>query len=235
MSKATLHIASALDLLERLHEVRAQNLANVNTTGYRRRIASADAFARALRKAGGLPLAGLRVDVDFTPGRLEETGRPTDLALEGEGFFAVETERGVRYTRDGSFVLDREGRLVASDGAPVLGASGPIETDPSLGPIEISGDGSVLQRGTVVGRLRIVRFEDTSALVPEQGGRFRADGTEPLEATETRVVAGFLERSNVEPIDELVQMIAGFRAFEAAQKALVSIDRVRGEALDPRN
>ncbi len=235
MNGGLLHAASALNLLGKMQDTRAQNIANADTTGYRKRIASAEAFANALRSASGLRLPTGRQDVDTAQGNLRVTESPTDLAIHGKGFFALETERGVRFTRNGAFHVNAEGDLVAADGARVLGENGPIQLDPARGPLQVDPTGAVSQGKDRVGRLRIVEFEDDASLVPESDGRYREGPTSlPRDATDSSVSQGFLESSNVNVVDELVQMIAGFRAFEAAQKTVIGIDRIHGVGIGSR-
>lgn len=235
MNGGILHAAAALDLLGKMQDTRAQNLANASTVGYRKRVASVQAFASAMRQAAGLTLPDYREDVDHTSGVLTPTGQNLDLALEGKGFFAVETARGVRFTRNGNFALDGQGFLVAHDGARVLGQAGPLQADPARGSLAIDARGEVSQDGEPLGRLRVVEFQNLQRLIPEDSGRFReGPDAEPFESLESRVQQGYLENANVNVVDELVAMIAGLRAFEAAQRALSGIDRTRAEGLDAR-
>ena len=235
MDSGSLHAAAALDVLSRMHDVRAQNIANADTTGYPRRVATADAFSNSLRKASGMTLPDLAEDVDFTQGELKSTDSPNDLAISGPAFFALETAQGTRYTRNGAFNTNAEGFLVSADGARVLGQGGPIQVDPTQGPISVQASGAIIQNNAEVGRLKLVEFGNVRKLIADRDGRFREDsGSEPRDAGTSTVQQGYLERANVNVIDEMVQMIAGFRAFEAAQKALSSIDRIRQEATNPR-
>lgn len=233
MNGGILHSAAAMDLLGRIQEARAQNLANADTAGYRKRISSAEAFAAALRQAGGLALPAYQGRIDFRPGDLRPTGGELDVAVEGKGFFSLETQEGVRFTRNGNFNLDGQGFLTAADGARVLGENGPIQADPLRGPLAFAENGDVLQANELLGRLRIVEFADPARLQPDGDGRFvEGAGADPTDSVESRVHQGYLEGSNVNVVDELVQMISGFRAFESAHKALVGIDRIRGEAIN---
>jgi len=235
MNGGLLHAASALDMLGKMQDIRAQNIANANTTGYRRRIGSAEAFASSLKQAGGVRLATLREDVDSSQGNLRQTGAANDLALEGKGFFSLETEQGVRFTRNGAFHVHSSGDLVASDGARVLGEGGPIQVDPGRGPISVDERGNVTQENERVATLRVVEFEQQTRLQAEANGRWRAGpGANPTDAKETTVRQGFLESSNVNVVDELVQMISGLRAFESAQKSMQGIDRIRSRAVGGR-
>lgn len=237
MNGGLLQSAAGMDLATRIQDLRAQNISNANTIGYRKKLASAEAFSSSLRAAAGLTLPDYKEDIDFTPGLTTLTGEPLDVAVDGDGYFTIETEQGPRYTRNGNFSLDADATLVAFDGQPVLGTSGPIQFDPARGPATINRNGEVFQDGENIGKLSIARFADQRALIPQGDGRFRAAPNVPAEeATDASVLQGYLEQSNVNVVDELVEMIAGFRAFEAAQKAMVSVDRIHAQAVaSPQN
>lgn len=232
MRGGQLHAAAALDLLGRMQDVRAQNLANVNTVGYRKRIASAEVFAHAMKKAAGMTLPRFKSNIDFSQGLIDLTGNSLDVAIEGKGFFALETQDGVRFTRNGNFHLDQKGMLVAADGSRVQGENGPIQADPALGKLEIDLAGKVTQDGEPVGTLRVVEFEHEQRLIPDAEGRFReGPRARPTDSVDSKVRQGYLEYSNTNAVDEMVQMIAGMRAFEAAQKAMTGLDRIRAQGI----
>jgi flagellar basal-body rod protein FlgF len=156
---------------------------------------------------------------DFSQGPIDYTQRKLDVALDGEGFFVVETPNGERFTRSGNFTLSEQGLLSTQSGDVVVGSQGPI---PILGEnVSVASDGTVLVDNQDVGRLRIVGFEDCQTLVRE-GGVFAqtTGGYSDVDLGRTRVIQGALERSNVNPIDQLVDMIALNRAFEADQKGV---------------
>jgi flagellar basal-body rod protein FlgF len=136
---------------------------------------------------------------------LRQTGAPLDLALEGDGFFVVQTARGERYTRAGSFALNADGQLV---------------TQP--GEIGVGEDGTVSVSGRAVERLRIVRFNSPSAALTKEGDSlFAANGSErPTEANNARVLQGSLESSNVNPLAELSAMIENSREFDSLQRSV---------------
>lgn len=235
MNEGIIHAAKALNLAIQFQDTRAQNIANANTVGYQRRIASAEAFSTSLRAAAGLTLPDYKEEIDHSPGQIRHTGQELDLAIHGKGWFTLETERGDRFSRNGEFHIDRDGRLAAFDGAPVMGDAGPIVIDPARGPVAIDRRGDVVQDGQALGRLRIAQFDDDRNLVPEGDGRYRpASHDQPKEARDASVQQEYLEHSNVNVIDEMVQMISGFRAFEAAQKAMVANDRVHAERIGAR-
>jgi len=221
-------------------EVLAGNLANINTSGFKRDLAvygPSDANRGSDSGPGtGVPLGGgsiqdngafplpalpLSIAVDFSQGPLETTGNPLDVALNGDGFFAVETPGGVEYTRQGSFSLNADGRLVTLEGLPVLGESGPITIDG--GQIAIDGDGTIVVDGDEVDRLRIVDFAKPYRLSRTEGARFRPDdpndgGTAP--GNPVTAVQGSVEVSNTDAITAMTEMIEVNRLYEAYQKVI---------------
>ncbi|MFH0945856.1 MAG: flagellar hook basal-body protein [Planctomycetota bacterium] len=228
MNGGSLHAAAAMDVLGRVQDTRAQNIANANTVGYRKRVSTVETFASSLRKAAGMTLPGLRNSIDFSPGNFNQTDNPLDLVIHGKAFFAVETEQGVRFTRNGNFTLNEQGLLVAADGSRVAGEGGPIQADPARGPVQIDSRGKATQENEPIGALKLVEFKNEHRLIPEDSGRFKeGPDAEPFDSLESSVKQGYLELSNVNGIDEMVQMISGLRAFQAAQKALQGIDRTR--------
>jgi flagellar basal-body rod protein FlgF len=208
---------SALGLIQRAQaqEVLSNNLANINTPGFRGDRVS---FAEALEQAAGKgALRSVAVtSIDLRPGPVETTGNDLDFAVDGAGFFVVQTPQGERYTRGGAFTLDGEGKLVTRSGYPVLTDGGPVVAD--SGDLMVAEDGTVSVGGEPAGRLRLVSFADGRALRRWEGGLFEAVGR-PVEA-EGRILQGHLEGSNVSPVEMLTEMMTALRQFEANQKAL---------------
>ena len=161
--------------------------------------------------------------IDFSPGSIRESGRSLDVALEGDGFLVVQTARGQRYTRQGSLTLDNAGQLVTQTGDLVIGDSGPITVPP--GEVNIGDDGTISANGQVAGRLKLVRFADANAdLIKEGNSLFvslRPDHA--TEATDTRVVQGALEMSNVSSLTEMVAMMQNSREFESLQRSVSTL------------
>lgn len=211
--------ASGMLTRELAQEVLANNMANARTTGFKR--------DRVLFR-GVLPEGVLRVSTDHSQGPLFRTGNPFDLAIQGRGFFVVETPEGIRYTRDGHFSLDEEGTLVTADGYPVLGEGGTLKLE---GTVSFGEDGTVKVGDVVVGRLRIEDFEDLGVLRKVGGGLFAAD-VEGRPAEDFRIRQGFLEGANVSLVAEMVRMIANYRAYEAEQKALLAQDETLKKAVN---
>ena len=220
--------ASMAELVQRQDRT-ANNLANANTVGYRRD----RAFTEVLRErldAEGAPQSDRRIVgwADLTPGALDATGNPFDVALEGEGFFVVNGDDGTeRYTRAGRFLMDATGTLRTSDGATVMGTDGPIQLPPG-GPVTIAPDGRIAVAGQPAGQLQVVTFGDPTVLRRLDDTSFVADG--PPTALETMAVRqGFIEGSNVDPIREMTDMIAHVRLYEAQQKVIQTTDGVLGQ------
>lgn len=170
--------------------------------------------------------------MDLSPGSVRDTGRSLDVALDGNGFLAVQTPRGERYTRAGSLTLDANGQLVTQSGELVIGQGGAITLPP--GEVTIGEDGSVSVKGQIAGRLKIVRFNDPrTALVKEGGTLFAPTGTErPREDTQTRITQGALEMSNVNAIGEMAAMMQNSREFDSLERAITMIMSSRGPAAD---
>ncbi len=212
-------------------EVVAHNLANVDTPGFRHQLAVFEArpSEEVLRgndfSRGGSThnlSGGIRVvetPASPAPGKLRYTGVPTDLAIAGEGFFAVEREGEILLTRAGTFALSPTGALVAQVGGrwcPVLSQAGqPIVIDPTLGPWQITDDGTVRQGALAqpLALLRPLRWEDVT---PVGENLYRVGGPlEPVPEGERKVRAGYLEESSVVPTREMLSLIETSRAIEA--------------------
>ena len=218
-------ILARLASQQRAGQYAAQNLANADTPGYR---ATRPIFAEHLdRDARG----GVARQVayswdraswrDLAPGPLQATGNPLDVALGGEGYFAVETPRGERFTRAGRFSIGGEGRLEDAQGNAVLGAEGrPIAIGPADTRIEILGDGTIRSENGVLGRIRVVRFADEQALRAEGDRLFDAAGQAPEDVARPAVVQGSLEGSNVQAIREMTRMMEELREFQMATQFL---------------
>jgi len=221
---------SALKTQTNALEIAANNIANASTAGYRGQIAS---FQSLLVQNGGPQMGGWERLVnqhsvlngerlDLGQGNLESTANPMDFAIEGAGFFAVQTKAGTMYTRNGSFQVSARGQLVTAAGDPVLGASGPI-TLPS-GEVSISQDGTVSVGGAVAGKLRINEFPTPGALKPAGGSYYSAPNGAEKPAITSAVRQGMLESSNVSPIAAMVGLISAQRQAEMIERAMSAFD-----------
>lgn len=221
--------AASAGLLARTQQldIAAENLANANTTGFRgSRVsfrsqmmnASANVAAQSVSTFGllGTP------QTDFSQGSLQQTGNPLDLALEGQGFFAVQSPTGTQYTRNGNFHVTRSGRLVTAEGYPVLGANGPI-TLPT-GDASISSAGVISINGDLAGQLKLSAFARDVPLTPLGNGYFSAPQAAATPATQLSVQQGALESSNVNPVASAVGLISIQRNAEMMQRALSTFD-----------
>ena len=219
--------------MERLESV-ANNLANVNTHGYKKTsqfqtLLSAQS-APASRQAVPRTFA-YTTYVDFSQGDLEQTGNPLDVALQGPGFFVLETPTGVAFTRNGSLKLNEDQLLVSSHGYPVMGEGGAIEL--RGWNVDISEKGDVYAEGQLIDRLRVVDFEDRSLLANAGATLFRLAQPSTVEASpakEYTIAQGFLESSNVNPLEQMIEMITLSREFEAVQRVLRQSDETLGKA-----
>jgi flagellar basal-body rod protein FlgG len=199
----------------------ANNLANSSTPGFKVENFYPGAPDGAAAQEGPIPAAS-RVITDYSQGLLRQTGNVLDLAIEGEGFFTIQTKEGTEYTRKGSFTLDREGRIVTLAGGLVMGEKGPITV--SSQNLTIDPAGKIMADGAPVGRLNIVRFDNPQALARTKEGMFRDDGGAGAKRVEKpEVKSNFLEMSNVNVFREMVGMIDVQRSFESYQKIIQSI------------
>lgn len=212
--------ASAMRYLQRRQEVVANNLANVDTHGFK----GERVFARMLGDGMG-PVAD--TTTDLRGGALRQTGAPLDLAIGGDGFLVVDTPNGERLTRGGSFRLDDEGRVVDARGNALLTDGGPLIVQG--GTVEVDGAGRIRVDGRDVGTLRVEDVPPGTELLHEEGTLFiAAEGTIPVDGGDRQIRQGHLEDSNVSSIDALVDMISIQRAYAAAQKSMVTLDEIRG-------
>lgn len=214
-------------------QVVANNIANAATTGYRQEGLIFSEFVK--RTEGGPSLSMARGNVRMTSmlqGPLTPTGGKLDLAIEGEGFFLIETPSGERLTRAGNFTLSAQGDLVTPDGFRVLDAGGaPVFIPPDATSIGLSPDGTLSDNGRPLAQIGLVRPVNSFDMVREDGVMFRADGGfEPVE--EGSVLQGFLEGANVDPIGQVARMIEVQRAYEMGQSFLDSEHERVTSALD---
>jgi flagellar basal-body rod protein FlgF len=211
--------------LQRALDITANNIANIDTAGFKVEslMVKEDPETPALAPASK-PISYVLdqgVARNFGQGALEQTGNPMDLAIEGAGFFSVQTADGPRYTRDGRFTLDASGKLTDTAGNAVLDSGGsPITIDPINGAPSIAKDGTISQttpQGQTIqaGKVGVVRFSDLTALSKEGGGLYQAAaGQTPDNATDAQIHQGMVEKSNVQGVAEITQLIAITRAYE---------------------
>jgi flagellar basal-body rod protein FlgF len=224
-------------------EVIANNLANINSTGFKKdRV-----FVEMLNQSGAASsdargdLTGVivRKAVDLTQGSLQQTGNTFDLAIEGKGFFTIDTPNGTRLTRNGHFQLMPDGRLVTAEGFPVQGDNGdiviPSMDKRKLDSIAINEAGEILNGREPLGRLRIVDVTSPDQLQKDQETLLATGAGQVamnLPHDQLHVHQGFLEESNVEGIQEMIDMIELSRSFETDQKIIQSQDATMDRSMD---
>ncbi|MGI8510657.1 MAG: flagellar hook-basal body protein [Gemmatimonadaceae bacterium] len=219
--------AAALRYWERRQEVSSNNLANVSTDGFK----SQKVFAQMVE--GSLPAAN--AVTDFTPGPLNTTGNPLDVAIEGRGFMVVQTPNGERLSRGGALRVDNTGTLTDPAGNAIMGEGGTIRVssrgDAQAGEIQITRTGAVMVDKAEVGRLKVETVPDNTPLLREGSGLFVPPVKRARVDPDTvSIRQGSLEQSNVSSVGEMVDMISIQRAYTAVQKAMTTIDGARGIA-----
>lgn len=218
-------------------EIISNNLANADTTGYKKDTAVMKAFqALLLNRIGdnsdrGMDVVmgnlgtGSTVDgvfTDFSQGAIKATENKLDVALATDGFFVVQTPAGEMYTRDGSFTIAANGDLVTKDGFNIVGTRGTINVA-GASEITFTADGTVVVDGQVVNKLRVVNAPEANAFVKVGQNLFTANqGATIGDDANAKVAQGFLEVSNVNVVSEMVNMISGLRIYEANQKSITS-------------
>ena len=223
-------------------DVLANNLANVNTAGFKKDTVISQDFPSLLIKRLGettkhnslLPAKPLEIGslgtgsavrqivTDHSTGAYKVTENPFDLALGPDCYFSIETTEGIRYSRNGAFSTSVDGRLVNANGQPVLGAYGDIYLE---GPFVVDSQGNVVQNGETVDTLNIVRFPDQSALTKIGDDLFAADEQQAQTPVNPQVIQGHLESSNVNAVKEMVDLITVVRAYEVMQKVVQAEDQ----------
>jgi flagellar basal-body rod protein FlgF len=214
--------------LMREMEVVANNIANASTTGFRREGVVFSEYVAALGQDPSLSMAHASGrHVDLSQATLTQTGGSFDFAIQGEGFFLVETPQGERLTRAGSFTPNAEGEVVTPDGHRLLDAGGAPVFVPPDARIALGSDGTLSADGAPLAQIGLWRPVDPMALRHQSGTLFEGGEIEPVEGG--TIVQGMLEESNVQPVSEIARMIEVQRAYELGQKFLdAEDDRVRG-------
>lgn len=230
MDKGIFVALSGAVLQERRMEVLSDNLANVNTAGFKSQrplfeLASPDRFG--IRTFGKLD----EVANDLSQGMVQKTERKLDAAIRGEGFFAIETPYGRRYTRDGSFTVSTDGRLVTKEGNAVVGDKGEIRI--SSPEVSIDAVGNITSGGAPAGRLAVVTFKDLSLLKREGSFYAALPGAQEAPASpSTQVEQGYIESSNVNAVKAMTTMIEALRSYETHSKMIQSIDDMTRKAVE---
>jgi len=210
---------------QRTLEVQANNIANASTNGFKAEqltYTTIDADKKSYTDHQNTVVGVMTSSsTDYTSGTLRETGSPLDVSIRGDAFIKIQTERGTRYTRAGSFTTDASGQLMTKNGDLVVGDKGPI-TLPRDTPVTIGADGTISAIGEKIDKLSITRFDKPiEALRKEGDALFIATGVEePKDAPDSSVLQGTLESSNVSAMKEMVSMINNTREFESLQRSI---------------
>jgi flagellar basal-body rod protein FlgF len=213
--------------LRRELDIVANNIANANTTGFKVEdlMVRTEQAKPAKTLDGSAPVKFVLdsgVARDFTQGPMTKTGGDFDLAIEGKGFFRVQTANGDRYTRDGRFTTNPTGQLVTQSGHPVLDeGGGPITIDPTLGQVNIGKDGIVTQGAIRVGKIAVVRPDNLASMAKDGDNLYRnTTNANPQPAPDAVVHQGMLEASNVQSVVEITKLIQVQRAYESVSRMM---------------
>lgn len=237
MENAQLISLSRQIALQRQMDVVANNMANINTTGFKSESMLFQDYL--MPKAQDNEFTGPDRDLHYTEdwstihdmstGSIEQTGNPLDIALNGEGLLTVQTPNGPRYSRNGSLQIDASGTLVDLAGNPVLGTSGPIKFDSADTDVTISKDGTISTSQGTKGKLAVVEFTDPQVLAREGNNYYSGPAGNP--ATNTQVVQGSIERSNVSGVSSMADMIRIERAYQTLANIMQRQDDLRSTAV----
>lgn len=223
-------------------DVISNNLANANTTGFKKDVAVIKDFANMLitriNDGPETPVIGnlgVGAEVDevvatHSMGTLRTTGNEFDLAIEGKGYFAVETPRGIRYTRNGTLGKNIKNELITQDGYRVMGNNGPIVVQGSK--MVVDHDGSVTVDGQLAGKLQLVEFDNEKQLKKEGSSLYIAPPEAQGKTGISAVTQGSLEMSNVNVVSEMVDLISNYRAYEINGKVVQSHDQLLDKAVN---
>lgn len=244
MNGAIYMAASGALLNQKRLEILSDNLANLNTSGFKetlayQRVASSPRAVEAdldrLSRRGPAATRPLYQALEtrsvIRQGHLRQTGNPLDLAIDGRGFFCVETPAGTRYTRSGNFTRNLDGELATHDGHRVLGSGGPIEIGEG-GTITVDAEGGITVDGRHVGQLRLVDFPRPEMLERSGQALFAPGDQVQSDVEEIAVNQGYLEMSNVEAVRTMTEMIEVLRGYESYQKTIRQMDETTAKAIN---
>ena len=238
MENAQLIAVATQSALKTELAVVANNLANMNTNGFKSQsvrfaeylmpVAEASTFDGTRDKTLSYVHDAESV-YDFSAGATAQTDAPLDVTINGPGWFTVETDRGIRYTRNGSFSLNLQGELVTKNGDRVLGDGSSIAFSPEDTEITIASNGTISTRDGTRGRLTVVQFDDETKLRPDGANLYSGSGAKPGEGV--TFVQGALEKSNTEPVSEITKLINVTRNYDAVSRMLKKLDDLRETAI----
>ena len=222
--------------MQRNMAIIANNLANMNTTGYKSEAMMFDEYVMPVARGDGPDkslsfVQDMGLNRNLADGKLESTGNPMDLAIAGKGFLKVQTDAGIRYTRNGHLSLDAQGRLVDVSGNPVLDENGSVVTfNQDEQDITIARDGTISTDQGQRGKLGLVDF-DNDRLLKAAGGTLYTTDQPEVKVEKPHFIQGALEGSNVNAIQQMTNMIDVTRSYTSAQKLVDSADQMRRDAI----
>jgi flagellar basal-body rod protein FlgF len=224
--------AGAIAMEDRLNII-SNNIANLNTTGFKKDQMSFEQYMKQLDTSSLYPgqyrtvpidVLAVSSSIDLSAGAPVKTGNVLDIAVMGDGFFVVNTDKGTRYTRAGSFQLSTENTIITPQGYRVQGNGGDITIDPEKSDIVIDSTGKITQDQDELSTLQIVKIPP-EALERQGNNLFSVkEGVMPQPVETVSLVQGSIEKANVEPISEMVEMIAASRAYESFQKVIRAVN-----------
>lgn len=204
-------------------EVISRNLANVNTTGFKKNMISFSSFMDEEDSVSG---SEGKVFINHDQGSIKPTGNNLDLAIHGSGYFVLESGQGLKYSRNGHFLLNGKMEIVNDAGWRLMGDGGRLTLPKNAKDIRVNDDGSVIVDGVNAGTIQVVDFKDKKVLKEAGNSSFTASAGQTGEETSNfEIQQGFLESSNVSVIDEMVNLIANTKGFEGNNNVNKSIDR----------
>jgi len=226
--------------LRRQMDLIANNIANMNTTGYKRENVIFQEYLEKLPSDEAPATRNVNFVLDYgvarddQQGEFEPTGNPLDLAIAGKGFFAVQTPNGDRlFTRNGHFAISPDGFLATRDGNKVLGAGDqPIPLPATETDFIIRDDGTVSSNLGLKGRVQVVQFDDEQALTKAGDSYFKGEGGTPAPASRTQLKPGMVESSNVRPVMELTEMVRVLRTYQATSSMLDRFDDLERKSIE---
>lgn len=220
-------------------DVIANNVANVTTNGFKSRSTRFEEFISPKATGDTFPRADRRISyvidkgtpLDLSPGAMERTGNPLDVAIKGDAFFVVRTPAGDRFTRNGSFEINGRGELVTSDGHAVQGENGPITFSSNESGAQIAPDGTVTTAQGQRGKVRLVTFANAQSLRNEGSNVFSSPQAPQPAGNRGQLVQGVVERSNVKPVLEMSRLVEVNRAYTSIASMMSKQDELRRAAI----
>lgn len=222
MDLAIYRAANAMQAATKRAELVSNNLANAGTTGFKRKLSMEFTAAPGTGRDRQVVHLG---QLDFQQGRVDRTSHPMHVAVQGSGFLAVDSPRGELYTRNGRLILSETGELLDESGFPLVWNQRGGQIDPAGAELFIEPNGEVLQAGRRLGQLQLVEFSDNRSLVELSAGYFQAQPTEQRLPFTGELLQGHLESSNVNPVAELVELVAAQRTYEMSAQTMRQVDR----------